>query len=221
VLLSSDALWVLVGALLLDAVVGDPDRVWRRWPHPVVWLGRLVAFGDRRFNQERRSAAWRRSAGIVWLAVVLAMAGAAGWLLEGLLRLVPGGPVLVALAASVLIAQRSLYDHVNRVRAGFADGLPAARLAVSMIVGRDPESLDESGVARAAIESTAENFSDGIVAPAFWFALLGLPGLVAYKAANTADSMIGHLSARHRDFGWAAARLTMSSTWPRHVSRER
>jgi adenosylcobinamide-phosphate synthase len=113
-----------------------------------------------------------------------------------------------ALIASTLIAQRSLYQHVARVRRAFTEGgLPAARQAVAMIVGRDPERLDEGGVARAAIESTAENFSDGIVAPVFWLALLGLPGLIAYKAINTADSMIGHRSTRYIDFGWAAARL--------------
>jgi adenosylcobinamide-phosphate synthase len=112
------------------------------------------------------------------------------------------------LIASVLIAQRSLYQHVARVRSAFAEGgLAEARAAVSMIVGRDPEQLDEAGVSRAAIESCAENFSDGVVAPVFWLALLGLPGLIAYKAINTADSMIGHRSARYEFFGWAAARV--------------
>ena len=114
----------------------------------------------------------------------------------------------LGLIASVFIAQQSLYRHVSRVRSAFTTGgLVAARAAVAMIVGRDPESLDEGGVARAAIESCAENFSDGVVAPVFWLALLGLPGLLVYKAINTADSMIGHRTSRHRDFGWAAARL--------------
>ena len=131
-----------------------------------------------------------------------------GILIETALRQVPFGTVLVGLIASTLIAQRSLYQHVARVRSAFAEGgLAEARQAVSMIVGRDPEQLDEAGVCRAAIESCAENFSDGVVAPVFWLALLGLPGLIAYKAINTADSMIGHRSARHQDFGWAAARL--------------
>ena len=204
-LIAPDALWVLLGALALDAVIGDPDSLWRRLPHPVVWLGRIVAFGDRRLNRETWRGAWRRAAGTVWLAVLLAAGAGAGWLVETALRALPFGPAWIALAASVLIAQRSLHHHVARV--GGASTPEAARAAVSMIVGRDTSRLDEAGIARAAIESTAENFSDGVVAPAFWFALAGLPGLVAYKAVNTADSMIGHLSERHRDFGWASARL--------------
>ncbi|TDR94566.1 adenosylcobinamide-phosphate synthase CbiB [Enterovirga rhinocerotis] len=200
-----DALWVLLGALIADAVIGDPDPVWRRLPHPVVWLGRLVALGDTKLNRENWSRSRRKAAGIAWLTLLLGTAIGAGWLIETALRALPFGPVWVALAASLLIAQRSLYDHVARVRD--APGLEAARQAVSMIVGRETSRLDEAGISRAAIESAAENFSDGIVAPAFWFAIGGLPGLVAYKAVNTADSMIGHLSQRHRDFGWASARL--------------
>ncbi len=131
-----------------------------------------------------------------------------GAVVEAALRHIAFGNVLIGLVASVLIAQRSLYQHVSRVRSAFADGgLAEARKAVSMIVGRDPDQLDEAGVCRAAIESCAENFSDGVVAPAFWLALLGLPGLVAYKAINTADSMIGHRTPRYEYFGWAAARL--------------
>ncbi|HMO30179.1 adenosylcobinamide-phosphate synthase CbiB [Enterovirga sp.] len=204
-LLSSDALWILPMALLLDALIGDPDRIWRRLPHPVAWLGALVAFGDRHLNRESWSAQARRNAGFLWTTALVAAGLAGGHLLEQGLRALPLFDLWIALAASTLIAQRSLYEHVARVRD--AASLEEARAAVSMIVGRDTSRLDEAGIARAAIESTAENFSDGVVAPAFWFALAGLPGLVAYKAVNTADSMIGHLSARHRDFGWAAARL--------------
>jgi adenosylcobinamide-phosphate synthase len=131
-----------------------------------------------------------------------------GIVIEFALRQIAFGTVLIGLIASTLIAQRSLYQHVQRVRSAFADGgLTEARRAVSMIVGRDPDQLDEPGVCRAAIESCAENFSDGVVAPVFWLALLGLPGLIAYKVINTADSMIGHRTARHQDFGWAPARL--------------
>jgi adenosylcobinamide-phosphate synthase len=208
VILHPDALLVLVGALILDALIGDPDWLWRRWPHPVAWIGRLIAWGDRALNREDRSERARRAAGALALAALILLALAAGWVTETALRALPGGPAWVALAASVLLAQRSLYEHVSRVRTAFASGgVPAARRAVAMIVGRDPDSLDEAGISRAAIESTAENLSDGVVAPAFWFAILGLPGLLAYKAANTADSMIGHLSPRHRAFGWAAARF--------------
>lgn len=207
-LLHLDALLVLVGALALDASLGDPDALWRRIPHPVAWLGRLIALSDRHLNRMAWSEAARRASGAVCLVLLVAFAWGAGWLLESLFRRLPAGPGLVALAASVLIAQRSLYDHVARVRGALArGGLAAGRRAVAMIVGRDPDSLDEAGICRAAIESTAENFSDGVVAPAFWFALGGLPGLVAYKAVNTADSMIGHISERHRAFGWAAARF--------------
>lgn len=206
-LVSPDAFWVLLGALILDALIGDPDWLWRRLPHPVTWLGRLVALGDGRLNRETWSAQRRRAAGIVCLLVLLVVTLGAGWLIEHGLRSLPAGPAWVALAASILIAQRSLYEHVARVRDAFPEGTEAARRAVAMIVGRETARLDQPGIARAAIESTAENLSDGIVAPAFWFAIGGLPGLLAYKAVNTADSMIGHLSERYRDFGWAAARF--------------
>ncbi|MDQ2079811.1 adenosylcobinamide-phosphate synthase CbiB [Xanthobacteraceae bacterium Astr-EGSB] len=207
-LVSLDAAWLVPAALAFDAVLGDPDSVWRRWPHPVTWLGALVASLERGLNRETWPAPMRRAAGVAALAVLLATAVMAGVAIEALLHLLPFGGGLIALVASVFIAQRSLYDHVRRVREAFTSGgLAAARRAVSMIVGRDPDSLDEAGVCRAAIESCAENFSDGVVAPVFWFWLLGLPGLIAYKAANTADSMIGHRTPRHQAFGWAAARF--------------
>jgi adenosylcobinamide-phosphate synthase len=205
---ADDSLRVLVLALLLDAVIGDPDWLWKRAPHPVVVFGRAIDRLDSGLNNENWSEMWRRAVGV--LAIVLLVAGFAafGWLIARALRAVPFGWVLEAVIASVFIAQRSLYQHVARVQAAFTSGgLDEARRAVSAIVGRDPKALDEAGVCRAAIETTAENFSDGVVAPAFWFALLGLPGLVAYKAINTADSMIGHLTERHRAFGWATARL--------------
>ena len=142
------------------------------------------------------------------MAILVVMAGSVGALIQSAAPQLPASNIVLALIASVFIAQRSLYQHVARVRSAFAeDGLAGARDAVAMIVGRDPEQLDEAGVSRAAIESCAENFSDGVVAPMFWLALLGLPGLIAYKAINTADSMIGHRTERHESFGWAAARL--------------
>ena len=207
-LLSSDALWILVGALALDALVGDPDWLWRRAPHPVAWMGALIAALERALNRETWSVARRRRAGVFALVAVLATVALAALLTEALLRRLPGGEMWLALAASVFLAQNSLHAHVARVRDAFAaDGIASARAAVSMVVGRDVAVLDEAGVCRAAIESAAENFSDGVVAPAFWFALLGLPGLVAYKAVNTADSMIGHRTPRFEAFGWAAARV--------------
>ena len=207
--MAPDTLPVLVAALALDALIGDPDWMWRRVPHPVVWFGRLVDALDRRLNSEAQAPRARRRTGVLALGLLVAASAGPAFALEaGLLRLPGGGGVLVALVASVLLAQRSLHQHVSRVRDAFATGgLAGAREAVAMIVGRDPDSLDAAGVSRAAIESCAENFADGVVAPAFWFALLGLPGLAAYKAINTADSMIGHRTPRHEAFGWAAARL--------------
>jgi adenosylcobinamide-phosphate synthase len=195
VLIADHALWLVVVAILFDAVIGDPDFIWRRLPHPVVWIGNTIGWLDRRLNREAWSPTQRQLAGVGTMVLLVTGAGVIGFVLEGFL-------------ASVLLAQRSLYQHVARVRDAFSEGgLQAARAKVAMIVGRDPEQLDKAGVSRAAIESTAENFSDGIVAPLFWLALLGLPGLIAYKAINTADSMIGHRSLRHENFGWAAARL--------------
>ena len=205
---SSSALWLALSALIIDAVIGDPAFVWRRLPHPVVWLGALVDRLDRTLNRETWLSSQRRVAGVFALVVLIAVAALVGWLVQVALLRVPWGEVILALIGSVFIAQRSLYQHVDGVRAAFASGgLAEARRAVALIVGRDPESLDESGVSRATVESCAENFSDGVVAPAFWFALLGLPGLVVYKAVNTADSMIGHRTERHEAFGWAAARF--------------
>jgi adenosylcobinamide-phosphate synthase len=206
--------WLLAGALILDAIAGDPDAIWRRIPHPVAMLGALVGQLDRLLNRDAWSAATRRALGILALAVVVAFAAAVGLALQIAFAAVPYGWIGTIVAAAVLLAGRSLYDHVAAVAGAFPEGLPAARTAVARIVGRDPESLDEPGICRAAIESTAENFSDGVVAPALWFLLLGLPGLLACKAINTADSMIGHLSARHRNFGWATARLDDLVNWP-------
>ncbi|MDR6662920.1 adenosylcobinamide-phosphate synthase [Tardiphaga robiniae] len=207
-LVHGDALLLVVAALLLDAVIGDPDWLWRRAPHPVVWIGNGIGWLERWLNREDWSRQRRKLAGVVTIIALVSVAILVGGLLTDLLNDNWIGFAIETLIASTLIAQRSLYQHVARVHRAFAEaGLPAARQAVAMIVGRDPEQLDEAGVSRAAIESTAENFSDGIVAPVFWLALLGLPGLIAYKAINTADSMIGHRSTRYQDFGWAAARL--------------
>ena len=203
-----DTLFVVLAALAFDALIGDPDWLWRRLPHPVALIGSGIGFLDDKLNREAWTPAQRQYAGIGTVILLLVISALIGFLIETALRHIPLGNLLLGLAASVLIAQRSLYQHVARVRAAFADGgITEAREAVSMIVGRDPDQLDEAGVCRAAIESCAENFSDGVVAPVFWLALLGLPGLISYKAINTADSMIGHRSARHESFGWAAARL--------------
>jgi adenosylcobinamide-phosphate synthase len=195
-------------ALLIEALVGYPDRLVGAIGHPVTWIGALIARLDAGLNRADWEAPARRIAGVVSLAIVVAVAASAGLVVERALLPLPLGIVPAALVASTLIAQRSLHAHVAAVATALErDGLAAGRAAVAKIVGRDPQALDEAGVARAAIESLAENFSDGIVAPVFWMALAGLPGAAAYKAINTADSMIGHRTARHAAFGWAAARL--------------
>lgn len=199
---------MLAAALILDALVGDPGVIWRSIPHPVALIGGFVGALDRLLNRGRFGWRIRRALGAFVLLLVVLVAGEVGYGLEYLFALVPYGWIGTVVVAAILLAGRSLHDHVAAVARAFdKGGLGAAREAVGRIVGRDPASLDEAGVARAAVESTAENFADGVVAPALWFALLGLPGLFAYKAINTADSMIGHLTPRHQDFGWAAARV--------------
>ncbi|MDP3545818.1 MAG: CobD/CbiB family cobalamin biosynthesis protein, partial [Phreatobacter sp.] len=169
-LIHADALLILTVALIADAVIGDPEPPWRRLPHPVVWMGTLIGWLDRRLNRAERPGTRRRLLGIGALVVVVAAAGLAGMAIEAGLRQLPGHVFTIGLVASVLFAQNSLFRHVAQVVAAFdAGGLAAARRAVSLIVGRDPDSLDEAGVCRAAIETAAENFSDGVVAPAFWF----------------------------------------------------
>jgi adenosylcobinamide-phosphate synthase len=208
VLISGSGLFIVIAALAFDVLIGDPDWLWRRLGHPVALIGALIEHLDRRLNREDLSPLQRKSAGIASTAILVAIAGFVGALIQATTQQLPAGNIILALVASIFIAQRSLYQHVARVRSAFAEGgLADARDAVAMIVGRDPEQLDEAGVCRAAIESCAENFSDGVVAPVFWLALLGLPGLIAYKAINTADSMIGHRTERYASFGWAAARL--------------
>jgi adenosylcobinamide-phosphate synthase len=194
-------------ALLVELMLGYPDALVRVIGHPVTWIGRLIDLLDQNLNREADVPARRRAAGSVALAVLVIVVAAAAWIVETMLLRLPFGLFLLALAASALLAQRSLYAHVARVAAALEQDLDAGRKAVAQIVGRDPEVLDEAGVARAAIESLAENFSDGVVAPAFWMALAGLPGAAVYKAINTADSMIGHRTPRHEAFGFAAARL--------------
>ena len=205
-------------ALLTEAATGYPDRLFRAIGHPVTWAGRLIAGLDRTLNEPAFPAARRKAGGIVAVAVLVLAAGLPARGVEAALSAVLGtgaGLAVTALLASSLLAQRSLGQHVGQVaRALETDGIEAGREAVSRIVGRDTQALDEAAVCRAAIESLAENFSDGVVAPAFWLAAGGLPGGAAYKAINTADSMIGHRTPRHEAFGWAAARLDDLVNWP-------
>jgi adenosylcobinamide-phosphate synthase len=195
-------------AMVVDALLGWPSRLFARIGHPVTWLGRLIAALDARWNRETDKPSTRREAGAAASLFVIALAAGFAWMVQ---RIIPSGwigMVLLGFLAWPLVAFRSLYDHVAAVRDPLRAGdVEVARKAVSMIVGRDPAKLDEGGIARAAIESLAENASDGVVAPVFWGVLFGLPGIVGYKAVNTLDSMIGHRSERHGAFGWAAARI--------------
>jgi adenosylcobinamide-phosphate synthase len=195
-------------ALLIEAMVGYPYWLVLAIGHPVIWMGQSIGLLDDTLNHESMSRASRRAAGVISLLIVIAIAATVAYILGRGLFWLPLGVVFAALPASTLIAQRSLYEHVARVAAALEEeDLVAGRQAVSRIVGRDTRELDEAGVARAAIESLAENFSDGVVAPAFWLAVAGLAGCATYKAINTADSMIGHRTRRHKAFGWAAARV--------------
>ncbi len=195
-------------ALVIEAVAGYPDVLYRAIGHPVTWIGAWLSWLDRRLNRPALSFRSRRACGVIALLLLLAPVGGvaafvtfeapAGWV----------GFFVVALLAASLPAQRSLHRHVSAVADALESaGLSGGRRAVALIVGRNPDALDEAGVARAALESLAENFSDGVVAPLFWMVVGGLTGAALYKAINTADSMIGHKSERHLAFGWAAARL--------------
>ena len=205
---------VVAGAMVLDAVTGDPRSFYARVPHPVTVMARSLTALETRLNRPLDADRKRRVIGIVSLGLYVG-----GWtaLAHVLARLLDGpmGTLLLIVLASALLAGRDLLDHVSAVAKALRDDetLEPARTAVGRIVGRDTAALDRPAIVRAAIESLAENLSDGFVAPVFWFAVAGFPGLVAYKAINTADSLIGHRSERYRAFGWAAARLDDLANW--------
>lgn len=196
------ALYAVVAAMVLDALLGEPDWLWGRFAHPAVLMGRAVAALDRRLNNDTRRA------GVLAVFLLVAGAMAAGAVLAAL----PGYWAEVFVGA-VMLAQRSLVQHVRRVGDALRVSRGDGRRAVAMIVGRDVRQMDDAAVARAAIESGAENFSDGVIAPLVWFMVAGLPGLLAYKVVNTADSMIGYRTAKYENFGWAAARLDDLVNW--------
>ncbi|UPK05662.1 adenosylcobinamide-phosphate synthase CbiB [Bradyrhizobium sp. 170] len=195
-------------AMMVDALLGWPNGLFARVGHPVTWLGRLINILDISLNRTIDPSGVRRIAGAAVATFVIGVSAGIGWAIQLALVFDWSRVVFLGILAWPLVALRSLYDHVAAVAHTLQYGdIAAARSAVAQIVGRDPAALDESGIARAAIESLAENASDGIVAPVFWGALFGLPGIVGYKAINTLDSMIGHRTMRHEDFGWAAARI--------------
>ncbi len=205
------ALFTTLIATVVEASLGYPDALFRLIRHPVVWIGALIGALDRGLNNPALSDGHRRLRGVLTLLFILGVVFGMGLATQLVAMIWLGrwlGLVVLAVVGSSLLAQRSLHDHVAAVARGLeTGGLAGGRAAVSRIVGRNPERLDEAGIVRAAIESLAENFSDGVVAPVFWGALLGLPGMAAYKAVNTADSMIGHRTPRHEAFGWASARF--------------
>jgi adenosylcobinamide-phosphate synthase len=214
--------WTVLASLVIEAAVGYPTALHVRIPHPVVWAGNAIGTFERQWNKPQYTFAVRRLLGCVTVVVVTGAAILAGlglqWLTGVALEMMVGtsgatwagqivGMALIAIIGTTGLAQRSLFDHVNNVLTCLRAGdLAASRERVSLIVGRDTWQLDATGVSAAALESLAESFSDGIVAPAFWFLIAGLPGLFAYKVLNTADSLIGHKEERWRAFGWAAAR---------------
>ena len=199
--------WLLLAALVLEACIGYPQWLYSRIAHPVVWIGSLIEALERRWNDISFADGARRLLGMVAVILVAGSAAAIGWIIQTSAHRLPFGEWIVALIATTGLAQRSLYTHVNDVlRPLLLGDLQTARAAVAHIVGRDTEELTHAGVAAAALESLAESFNDGVVAPAFWLLVGGLPGLLAYKALNTADSLIGHREPRWRMFGWAAAR---------------
>ncbi|WP_223421407.1 adenosylcobinamide-phosphate synthase CbiB [Tateyamaria pelophila] len=194
---------LLVLALILDAIAGEPRWLWSRVPHPAVLMGRAVGALDKSWNGTNGT----KLHGCIAIAILVIGAGAIGWAISVL------GPVATTLGAAILLAQKSLVEHVRAVSEGLAQSEEAGRKAVAMIVSRDVSQSSASDTARAAIESLSENFSDGVIAPAFWFLIAGLPGIMIYKVVNTADSMIGYLTPRHAQFGWAAARLDDVLNW--------
>lgn len=194
---------ILCCALLLDAALGEPRWLWNRAPHPAVVMGRIIGWAEHQLNQ----GAARQTKGVLTVLVLVMIAGGLGRALAHL------GPLAEIVIAAILLAQRSLVDHVAAVARGLRMSVQQGRRDVAMIVSRDTAAMDEAAVARSAIESAAENLSDGVIAPAFWFLVGGLPGILIYKIVNTADSMIGYRTARYAAFGWAAARLDDLLNW--------
>lgn len=194
---------ILFFALLLDALLGEPKWLWNRLPHPAVLMGQAISWMDARLNQGDS----RKLKGVLVAAALVI----GGWIIGDIIAWFGWLPTVII--AAILLAQRSLVDHVKDVATGLRTSTEDGRHAVAKIVGRDTKGLDQSGISRSAIESAAENLSDGVIAPAFWFLVAGLPGLLIYKAVNTADSMIGYKNDTYKDFGWASARLDDVLNW--------
>ena len=215
------SLFLLLAALVLDWYFGEPDALWSRLPHPVVLFGKAVSWVDNRFNEEGDSKGAKYRKGSISICLLIFVALVCGVIVNWIAGMFgPFGWTIELFIVFSLLAQRSLHDHVLAVADGLRDdGLEGGRSAISMIVGRDPQLLDQPGICRAGIESLAENFSDGVVAPAFWYLIFGLPGILVYKMINTADSMIGYKSEKYIWFGRSAARIDDLANWlPARVS---
>jgi adenosylcobinamide-phosphate synthase len=194
-------------ALLIENLVGYPRGLQQAIRHPVQWIGDLISYFDNLLNTQSPDQVKGRTEGVIALGLILFIVGIPSALLHWLIMQIPYGWVGIVVLAIPFLAQKSMRDHVEAVRQALGHSIPKAREEVAKIVGRDPSQLDESGISKAALESLAENTSDGIVAPALWLAIAGLPGIALYKAINTADSMIGHKNETYQHFGWAAAKL--------------
>jgi len=205
--------WILLLALIADWLLGEPDVLWSRFPHPVVIFGKAIGEMDTRLNRQRDGAWLRRQKGAIMIVSLIVASGIAGSFMHLVFSVLPLGWLLEAFVVFTLLAQKSLHDHVSNVADGLSVSLQESRNAVAMIVGRDTAQLDQSDVVRAGLESLAENFSDGVVAPAFWYLVAGLPGLFAYKMINTADSMVGYRNEKYAAFGWASAKLDDIANW--------
>ncbi|WP_299548782.1 adenosylcobinamide-phosphate synthase CbiB [uncultured Tateyamaria sp.] len=198
-----NSLVILALALCLDAIAGEPRWLWSRVPHPAVLMGRTIGALDKRWNTEPGA----RVKGALAIALIVIVAAATGWAISQL------GWLAEVIVTAILLAHRSLVSHVTAVANGLRQSVEEGRRAIRMIVSRDVSTSSSSQVTRAGIESLSENFSDGVIAPAFWFLIAGVPGILIYKVVNTADSMVGYLTPRHAEFGWAAARLDDVLNW--------
>jgi len=202
---------ILLLAIILDAVLGEPEWLWSRFPHPVQIIGNCITWFDKSLNAQP----FKKLKGFLTVGVLVAASGALGWLLSA----IPDFGIIEVIIVAILLAHKSLVQHVMNVAIALAKDLSLGRKEVSKIVGRTTEHMQPSDVVRAAIESAAENFSDGVIAPALWYLIFGLPGILIYKAVNTADSMIGYKTEKYSDFGYAAAKLDDILNWiPARVS---
>jgi adenosylcobinamide-phosphate synthase len=200
-------------ALAIERRLGYPQRLIQAIGHPVIWFGALISFCETRLNTDKRTPAQRKLAGVIALALLLLTVLAVTIGISTILSWLPSGWLIEMLLATAFLAQKELGRAVEAVADALRESLAAGREAVSHVVGRDPQTLDQAGIARAAVETLAESTSDGVVAPWFFLVLFGLPGIALYKAVNTADSMIGHLNDRYRDYGWSAAKLDDLLNW--------